>query len=319
MKKVLFFLLLSAVFFPVYAQPEGRAIVEKLCGCFQVDFKYAETFSSQPDYKYHDREETGGTAELALPIEVSDKKIVIQHLLIVGEKMVVKHWREEWTYENPVIWKYKGERTWVKETLSANEVKGKWTQTVWEVADEPRYQGFSQFVNLDNRTIWQNTTDAPLPRREYSVRSDYNILKRTNRLNITDSGYLHEQDNQKILRTNSTDQLLVEEKGQNIYKRIAEKECNAAKAYWEKNSDYWNRVRKIWAGYTDTYNSISLKSKVEGKMLHEYLIALGNEFEIKKVNEREIDDRITNEIKRFIGKEGYPVADMKEEKQQTQK
>ena len=41
---------------------------------FRSDFNYAETFSPDPDYKYHDREEIGGTAELALPIEVTDKK-----------------------------------------------------------------------------------------------------------------------------------------------------------------------------------------------------------------------------------------------------
>lgn len=293
----------------VQAQPAtGRQAINKLCGCFEVDFKYAETFSPNPDYKYHDRDETGGTAELALPIEISDKKIVIQHLLVVSPTVIVKHWREEWTYENPVIWKYKGDRVWVKETLPAEQVKGKWTQTVWEVADEPRYQGFSQFVNLDGRTIWQNTTDAPLPRREYSVRSDYNILRRTNRMNITDSGYLHEQDNQKIIRSNGADQLLVEEKGLNNYKKIDEKECAAAKAYWEKNADYWGRVRKVWAAYIDTHDTISLKNKIDGKFLHEYLIAQAKEYLDKKIAGEDVDDKIRTEITRFMGHEEKMVG-----------
>lgn len=286
------------------AQPQqDKKIIDKLCGCFQVDFRYAETFSPTPDYKYHDREETGGTAELALPIEVSDRKIVIQHLLIVGQNTVVKHWREEWTYENPVIWKYKGDRLWIKETVPAEAVKGKWTQTVWEVADEPRYQGSSQFVDLDGKIIWQNTTDAPLPRREYTVRSDYNILRRTNRLNITDSGYLHEQDNKKIIRNNGTDQLLVEEKGHNIYKRIDKKECAAAREYWEKNADYWGRVRKIWAEYLNAHDRISLKNKIGDKFLHEYLMGLAKDFLAKKIADREIDDRIKAEIARFLNKD----------------
>lgn len=308
MRKILVLFLFSLLTGSAKSQADGKGIVEKLCGCFQVDFRYAETFSPDPDYKYHNREETGGTAELALPIEISDKKIVIQHLLVVGEKMVVKHWREEWTYENPVIWKYKGDRTWIKETVPAAEVKGKWTQTVWEVADEPRYQGYSQFVNLDGKIIWQNTTDAPLPRREYSVRNDYNILKRTNRLNITDSGYLHEQDNQKIVRSNSADKLLVEEKGHNIYKRLAEKECAAAKEYWEKNGGYWGRVRKIWTDYIATHSSISLKNKIGDKMLHEYLIALGKEYEDKKISDTEIDGRIMAEITRFISHDNKATA-----------
>ncbi len=309
MKRVISFAIAAAVCLAVKGQAQqDKKIIDKLCGCFEVDFKYAETFSPNPDYKYHDREETGGTAELALPIEVSDKKIVIQHLLIVSPTMVVKHWREEWTYENPVIWKYKGDRTWVKETVPAEQVKGKWTQTVWEVADEPRYQGFSQFVNLDGKTIWQSTTDAPLPRREYSVRSDYNILKRTNRMNIGDSGYLHEQDNQKIIRAGGADKLLVQEKGLNTYKRIDEKECAAAREYWEKNSGYWGKVRKIWADYISTHTSISLKNKIDDKFLHEYLINLSKEYLSKKVAETEIDGKIKTEINRFIGQNEKGVA-----------
>lgn len=289
-------------------QATGRETINKLCGCFEVDFKYAETFSPNPDYKHHNREEIGGTAELALPIEISDKKIVIQHLLIVSPTVIVKHWREEWTYENPVIWKYKGDRTWVKETLPTEQVKGKWTQTVWEVADEPRYQGFSQFVNLDGKIIWQNTTDAPLPRREYSVRSDYNILKRTNRMNITDSGYLHEQDNQKVVRKDGKDQLLVEEKGLNTYKRISEKECAAAKVYWEKNSTYWGKVRKIWADYINTHDKVELKTKIEGKLLHEYLLAQAKDYEAKKISEADIENKIKAEIARFIGNDDKAIA-----------
>lgn len=287
---------------------QEKKIIDKLCGCFEVDFKYAETFSPDPDYKYHNREETGGTAELALPIEASDKKIVIQHLLVVSPTMVVKHWREEWTYENPVIWIYKGDRVWVKETLPADQVKGKWTQTVWEVADEPRYQGFSQFVHLDGKIIWQNTTDAPLPRREYSVRHDYNILKRTNRLNISDNGYVHEQDNQKIIRSANSDKLLVEEKGLNTYKRIDEKECGAAREYWEKNKEFWGHVRSIWADYINTHDTISLKNKINDKFLHEYLISLSNDYAAKKITSSDLDNRIKKEINKFIANDEKLMA-----------
>jgi hypothetical protein len=277
-----------------------KKMIEQLCGCFEVDFKYAETFSPDPDYKFHPREETGGVAELALPIEISDNKIVIQHLLIVSPTTVVKHWREEWTYENPVIWKYRGDRVWEKTVLPAEQVKGKWTQTVWEVADEPRYQGISQFVILDNRVLWQSTADAPLPRREYTVRSDYNILRRTNRIQITDSGYVHEQDNQKILRTGDHDEILVEEKGFNTYKRIDEKECASAFAYWEKSKDYWSLVRKTWQEYIDGKEMISLENKIDGKFLHEYLLALSREYTAGKHGAAEASELIRKEIERFL-------------------
>lgn len=290
------------------ANPEGREMVDKLCGCFEVDFKYAETFAPDAAYKYHDREETGGVAELALPIEISDKKVVIQHLLVVSPKMIVKHWREEWTYENPVIWKYEGDKVWVKKTVPAEQVKGKWTQTVWEVSDEPRYQGFSQFVNLDGKTIWQSSTDAPLPRREYTIRSDYNILKRTNRISFNDSGYLHEQDNQKIIRANGKDKLLVEEKGLNTYKKLADKECAVATEYWEKNKEYWSVVRKVWEDYISKVNRIELKTKVEGKMLNEYLMALAKDYTDKKIAEKDLYSKVKEQISKFMGKEEKSVA-----------
>lgn len=308
MKKIAIPIIILMTGFGAAAQQNGKQVVDKLCGCFEVDFKYAETFSPDANYKYHERDETGGVAELALPIEVSDKKIVIQHLLVVGPNAVVKHWREEWTYENTEIWKYKGDRVWVKESVPADQVKGKWTQTVWEVADEPRYQGFSQFVNLDGKVIWQNTTDAPLPRREYSVRSDYNVLKRTNRLNITDSGYVHEQDNQKIVRANGADKLLVEEKGLNTYKRIDDKQCAAAKEYWEKNKEYWGHVRKVWADYIAKHTTVALKTKIEGKFLHEYLMAMAKEYAEKKITAADVDAKVLAEINKFIGSDEKGVA-----------
>jgi len=39
-----------------------KATIAKICGCFEVSLKYAETFSPNADYKFHDREKIGGTA-----------------------------------------------------------------------------------------------------------------------------------------------------------------------------------------------------------------------------------------------------------------
>src|SRR5690606_32650279 len=146
-------------------------------------------FSPDNDYKFHDREKIQGATELALPIINTDKRVVIQHLLIVGNDMVVKHWREDWTYENPVQWNYKANKVWEKVTLNKNDVKGKWSQSVWEVTDAPRYQGSAPWQFVNGYTIWENTADAPLPRREYTKRSDYNILNRTNRIRLSETGY----------------------------------------------------------------------------------------------------------------------------------
>ena len=288
--------------------PKDKQFVDKLCGCFEVEFKYAETFSPDPNYKYHDSEEISGGTELVFPVETTDKKIVMQHLLVITDSMIIKHWREDWTYENPVVWKYKGDKVWVKEQLPASEVKGKWTQSVWEVSDAPRYQGASDWVRADGKTFWQNTVDAPLPRREYSVRSDYNVLRRGNRLVITEDGYVHEQDNQKIIRKDGKDKLLVEEKGINSYKRVEESQCAAAKAYWEKNKDYWTRVRKAWENYTATHSTVELKTQFNGKALHDYLFEQAKEYAAGKIKPADVDARIKASIESFIGQDTKSVA-----------
>lgn len=278
----------------------GKQNMEKLCGCFNVEFKYAETFSPDKNYKFHEREKISAGKEMAMPIEISDKKIVIQHLLIVSDSTIIKHWREEWTYENPVVWNFKGDNTWEKQVLTPAQVKGNWTQTVWEVSDAPRYQGSSNWVTSNGKNFWQNTTDAPLPRREYSQRSDYNILKRQNTIIITDTGWIHDQDNQKIIRTGNTDKLLVEEKGINSYKRMDSTKCAAAKIFWKNNELYWTKVRLAWDKYFVGHSILYLRSEVDGMLMHNYLNEQSDEFAAGKIKESELDKSIMAILNKFL-------------------
>lgn len=245
---------------------QGKASVEKLCGCYNVTFKYAETFSPNKDYKFHERETTTDAIELALPIVNTNKRIVIQHLLVMGDSMVVKHWREDWTYENREQWNYTAKNTWEKVILPAAEVKGKWTQTVWEVSDAPRYQGAATWQVINGHTIWENTTDAPLPRREYTKRSDYNILNRTNRLVLLPDGYNHVQDNKKVLRKDGKDIVIAEEKGLNSYVAVPESNCAEGKKYWADYSGYWLQVEDAWTKLLSGKTKIQL---TDGKGLME--------------------------------------------------
>ncbi len=78
------------------------------------------------------------------------------------------------------------------------------------------YEGSATWVHVDGKSYWENTTDAPLPRREFSKRSDYNVMTRRNRQEITDYGWVHEQDNDKVLREDS-DKVIAGEKEWNTY------------------------------------------------------------------------------------------------------
>ncbi|HVY74226.1 MAG TPA: DUF6607 family protein [Puia sp.] len=187
-------------------------------------------------------------------------------------------------------------------------MKGKWTQSVWEVSDAPRYQGASEWLTTDGKTFWENTADAPLLRREYTVRSDYNVMRRTNRIILTDSGWVHDQYNQKIVRAGGVDKLLVEEKGLNTYFRTDMKYCAAAKNYWEKNKGYWEKVRNAWADYMGSHSRVEMKNKVDGKALYDYLFELADDYAGGKVKADAVDATIRADIEKFMGHEEQPVV-----------
>lgn len=282
------------------AQPkQDLKNIDNMCGCFSVNFKYAETFAPDVDYKFHERENMNAV-ELVLPVEKSDTKVVMQHLLVINDTIIIKHWREEWVYESPEIYRYTAYRTWEKEKLPASDVKGKWTQTVWEVGDEPRYQGVSAWINNDGATYWESTVDAPLPRREYSVRSDYNILNRRNRIIMTEDGYIHEQDNSKIQREGKKDALLAQEKGYNTYVKRSKKDCKKAEDWWEKNEAFWSVVRTQWADVLAKSPTLNLKWKVDDKMMHEHLDKLWSQWRKNEVPTTEVNAKVKAILDQFV-------------------
>ncbi len=115
MKKITVLALSTCIAASAWAQKDGKKNIDKLCGCYEVSFKYAETFSPDKDYKFHDRESITNVTELAIPIVNTANKVVIQHLLVIDDTTIVKHWREDWTFENPVVWIFKGDGVWEKQ------------------------------------------------------------------------------------------------------------------------------------------------------------------------------------------------------------
>lgn len=300
MKKITL-LLGAAMVTGIALAQNGKENIDKLCGCFEVSFKYVETFAPEKDYKFHERDkDILGVTELALPLVNTDKKVVIQHLLVMGNGGIVKHWREDWAYENPVQWNYIGNKTWEKKTLSKADVKGKWSQSVWEVTDAPRYQGSAPWQVVNGHTIWENTADAPLPRREYTQRKDYNILNRTNRLVITNTGYDHVQDNKKVIRTEEGDKTLVEEKGLNRYEIQDKTNCTAGEKYWEEHKGFWLALEQEWQKIMESKNRIELIEQVDGKDLMTRLFAMADEWKEKKITAANVNTKIKEVLTQHV-------------------
>jgi hypothetical protein len=146
---------------------------------------------------------------------------------------------------------------------------------VYQVDDSPRYEGSSSWVHVDGRSYWENTTDAPLPRREYTQRSDYNVTVRRNRNEIIDVGWVHDQDNDKLIRAeDGEDVLLAQEKGYNTYVRVDDSKCKSAQDWWKDNANFWADVRVAWSAVYGRGKTLELENKVDGKYLYEIFFSM---------------------------------------------
>lgn len=284
------YLLLFILFLSVstYAQKtEDEKAIKAMCGCYEIKFNFAETFKYPKDTaNYKASKVKHETAlEWAELIEDEPGKKSIQHLLIVGKGMIVKHWRQDWLFENTKFYDYNGFEDWKFKILPKYKVKGQWTQKVYEVDDKPRYEGSATWIHADGRHYWENTTNAPLPRREYTQRSDYNITKRTNVHEIVKNGWIHDQDNDKIIRDEKgNDYLLAQEKGHNTYTKVDDSKCESAQKWWKENKDFWKKVRKKWDIEFAKNKDIKLLAELDGKPLYMHLQKLKTDASQEEIN-----------------------------------
>ncbi len=288
-------LLIINLSFTTYAQKiEDKNAIKAMCGCFEIKFNFAETFNYPKDSANYkpSKVKHESALEWAQLIDDETNKISIQHLLIVGKEMIVKHWRQDWIYENTNFYDYNGFNDWKYKSFSYEKVKGQWTQKVYEVDDKPRYEGSATWIHEDRHIFWKNTTHAPLPRREYTQRNDYNITKRSNDIEIVKKDWIHNQDNDKIIRDeNGNDYLLAQEKGYNTYTKVEDSKCESAQKWWENNKDFWKKVRVKWNTEFAKNSDLKLKSDIDGKPLYMFLQALK-----KDARQEEIDKVIDNFI-----------------------
>lgn len=275
---------------------KDRIAIKEMSGCFEVTFNFAETFnySKNANYKASKTKVDKGL-EWAQVIVDDKNKISIQHLLQVGNPTkphIVKHWRQDWLYQNQDFYTYAGDNNWNYSKKSKKEVRKQWTQKVYQVDDSPRYEGSGTWVHVDGKSYWENTTFAPLPRREYTQRSDYNITSRGNRHQITKDGWVHDQNNIKVLREGNQYKIIAKEKGYNTYVKVADNKCKAAKDWWTKNEKKWQLARNKWSEVYGRNQNLSLKAKVKNKQLYKYL------FSDKIKEEKEMSEIIESFVKK---------------------
>lgn len=239
---------------------DRRAILA-MAGTYRVTFDFLEVISYvKPDTlvapyqswateKIYVDEDTGRAISLVHILEMR----IVNADGSIGEPMVTKHWRQDWTYEPSHVVEYMGRDRWVRRSLRSQDSKGQWMQTVYQVDESPRYASIGRWEHNASFSSWSSAeTWRPLPRREWSVRDDYDVLVGTNRHTIYPTGWIQEENNLKVVLAGEgsparAHPYLAREYGVARYERIrGGADFVAADRYYAGTKAFWNDVRARW-------------------------------------------------------------------------
>ncbi len=226
-----------------------RASILAMAGDYRVHFDMRETVPFVAGYKPLEEKHSGGY-EAVRVVEDRGDFISLQHLLVVeddGKPMIVKHWRQDWTYEPASVLTYETANTWTLKPVSATARKGAWSQTVWQTDDSPRYGGVGKWTYDGDVASWQSDrTLRPLARRDAVRKPVYAWYAGVNRHALTPDGWVHEQDNAKLGLKDGKPVTYVHEVVLNTYTRSDQFQVKAADDYWNATKGYWAEVRQAW-------------------------------------------------------------------------
>ncbi len=225
-----------------------RAAILAMAGDYRVTFDFIETVSFDKDYALKERKLSGGD-EIVRVIADEGDFISLQHILVAGgdEKVPIKHWRQDWRYEPASVLVFIGGNSWETRPVSPADAKGKWSQVVYQVDDAPRYGALGLWTHEDGVSSWTPPAEwRPLPRRDATKRDDYHAVDAINQHTITPDGWVHEQNNTKLILSGEP-RALVREIGVNIYKKFGDFDIAIGDDYWAATADYWALVRAQWS------------------------------------------------------------------------
>jgi hypothetical protein len=252
---------------------DRRAILA-MAGPYRVSFDFLEVVRFDPQAKPDAPYQSWGT-EYVFVAEDRPGFVALQHILVmrvqleggkVSEPMVVRHWRQEWRYQPESLLAYEGANTWAMRTAPAAVRRGAWSQTVLQVDDSPRYAALGRWQHAGGASTWiSDQTWRPLPRREFSVRKDYQVLVGTNRHTITPDGWVQEENNLKVVLPG--ERHLAREYGVARYQRIRDYDFSAGVRYYERTEPFWAEVRRAWREIAARSPRFTLQAPVDQAQL----------------------------------------------------
>lgn len=255
---------------------DRRAILA-MAGGYRTSFEFVETIGFTSDYALARPYQSWGT-EYVYVVEDSSDFISLQHVMVmymkqedgsISEPIVMKHWRQDWKYEGREILEFIGNKQWRLRKLDRKAVKGRWSQSVYQVDDSPRYASVGRWQHTNSFSVWESDkTWRPLPRREHTVRDDYQVLEAINRHVILPTGWVHEEDNLKRRLSDSKDQstdlYIAKELGNNRYQRVKDFDWSAGDTYWKDSGPFWKVVRSTWHKIIRNHQTIAVHPVHDG-------------------------------------------------------
>ena len=85
--------------------------------------------------------------------------ISLQHIMVLRfdsseavstEPIVIKHWRQDFRYEQRRMRTFHGNLTWRLAKQSRSESRGRWVQSVHQMDDSPRYMAATAQMSINN-------------------------------------------------------------------------------------------------------------------------------------------------------------------------
>jgi hypothetical protein len=255
---------------------DRRAILA-MAGSYRVTFDFLEVTPFSADAKRERPYQSWGTERVY--VDRDDGKLIsLSHILAMrvvrkdgtlSEPMVTKHWRQDWRYEPTELVEYRGREQWERHGLKRKDVAGQWSQTVYQVDESPRYASVGMWQHSASFSSWlSGDTWRPLPRREWSVRKDYQVLIGTNRHTVTPTGWIQEENNLKGVLDNARalaadTPYVAREYGVARYERLQAPDFDPADEYYERTKKFWDDVRDAWVDSFHQQPTITLRAPVD--------------------------------------------------------
>ena len=286
------------------AQERDRRAILAMAGTFRVSFDFLDIdvfgaagplrapYQSWGTEKvYVDANEPGFVSLVhILEMRVLDAKGV------ASAPMVTKHWRQDWRWQPAEIVEYQGGDRWQRRALGEADRRDAWVQTVYQVDESPRYASLGRWQHNASFSTWISAdTWRPLPRREWTVRKDYQLLTGTNRHTVGPTGWTQEENNLKTVfdargQIDAARPFVAREYGVARYERLQGADFALADRYYERTRPFWNQVRAAWSDAFARQATLSLRGQVDQLGLFMPLFERADLIEAKAVPPGASDD-----------------------------